>query len=183
MIKKIIQVDEEIVLELPQQSDTTELYEIITQHSTYLEVWMTWSMSIQSLKDTERFIFDVSRYNEGGQKITYFIKKNKQLIGSVAFIRVHKEHDKAELAYWIHPHYQGQGIVKQGLKHLINMGFSSLSLHKMEAKIPADNERSKQLVLALGFEQEGLLRKDFKHKNNFVDLAVYGLLKTDWKEI
>ena len=50
----------------------------------------------------------------------------------------------------------GHGYMQQGLEQLLRLAFTTLGLHRLEANIQPDNERSKKLVAACGFRFEGL---------------------------
>ena len=62
----------------------------------------------------------------------------------------------ASLGYYVGLPYQGNGYMQQGLEQLMRLAFTTLGLHRLEANIQPDNERSKKLVAACGFRCEGL---------------------------
>ena len=62
----------------------------------------------------------------------------------------------ASLGYYVDKPYQGLGYMQQGLELLLRLAFTTLGLHRLEANIQPDNERSKKLVAACGFRCEGL---------------------------
>ena len=62
----------------------------------------------------------------------------------------------ASLGYYVGKPYQGLGYMHQGLEQLLRLAFTTLGLHRLEANIQPDNERSKKLVAACGFRFEGL---------------------------
>ena len=62
----------------------------------------------------------------------------------------------ASLGYYVGLPYQGNGYMQQGLEQLMRLAFTTLGLHRLEANIQPDNERSKKLVEACGFQCEGL---------------------------
>ena len=57
----------------------------------------------------------------------------------------------ASLGYYVGLPYQGNGYMQQGLEQLMRLAFTTLGLHRLEANIQPDNERSKKLVAACGF--------------------------------
>ena len=64
----------------------------------------------------------------------------------------------ASLGYYVGEPFQGHGYMRQGLEQLLRLAFTTLGLHRLEANIQPDNERSKTLVRNCGFEFEGLSR-------------------------
>lgn len=61
----------------------------------------------------------------------------------------------AYLSYYAVARFAGRGYMKEGLQQLIEVAFGELGLHRLEANIQPDNERSIRLVESLGFVCEG----------------------------
>jgi ribosomal-protein-alanine N-acetyltransferase len=56
-----------------------------------------------------------------------------------------------------------------------------MGLHRIEAVIDIANERSKNLLLKLGFQYEGNLRQRFLFRGSFEDEYYFGLLRDEWR--
>lgn len=65
----------------------------------------------------------------------------------------------AFLGYYVFVPFNGQGFMKQSMSMVIAEAFGVLGLHRLEANIQPDNERSIYLVCALGFRREGYAPK------------------------
>lgn len=65
----------------------------------------------------------------------------------------------ASLGYYIGAPYQGQGYMQEGLTLLLKYACKTLGLHRLEANIQPDNERSQKLVQNCGFSNEGLSKQ------------------------
>ena len=63
------------------------------------------------------------------------------------------------MGYSVAERYQGQGHMKQIVAHAIGYAFNEIKLHRIMANHMPDNERSANLLLALGFEKEGYARE------------------------
>ncbi len=61
----------------------------------------------------------------------------------------------AYLGFYALVPFQGQGLMRRGLRRVLRYAFSSLKLHRLEANIQPENEPSLRLVRRLGFEREG----------------------------
>lgn len=59
------------------------------------------------------------------------------------------------LGFFAFSPHQGRGLMRQGVKSVIELAFSKLELHRLEANIQPANERSVALVKSLGFRFEG----------------------------
>lgn len=87
---------------------------------------------------------------------------------------------RAETGYILNRADWGQGIMPEALSTILTYGFGEMALHRIEAVIDIANERSKNLLLKLGFQYEGNLRQRFLFHGNFEDEHYYGLLRDEW---
>ena len=66
----------------------------------------------------------------------------------------------ASIGYYVGAEFHGQGYMQEGLLQVIHYATQTLGLHRLEANIQPDNERSQRLVERCGFVEEGY-SKDF----------------------
>ena len=69
----------------------------------------------------------------------------------------------------------------EAMSAIVTFGFSELGLHRIEAVIDIENDRSKNLLMRLGFTYEGNLRQRYFFRDQFLDEYYYGLLKDEWQ--
>lgn len=62
----------------------------------------------------------------------------------------------------------------------LDMAFSSLDLHKLNAEVFSSNERSIHLHQKLGFVREGCFRDFHFDGTNYIDVIRFGILKSEW---
>ena len=82
--------------------------------------------------------------------------------------------------YALAPH-QRTGLVRLGLKMVIEESFSRLELHRLEANIQPDNQRSAALVKSLGFRLEGHSPRHLKIQGSWRDHDRYALTVEDYE--
>lgn len=103
-----------------------------------------------------------------------------RLLGSCSFHYFDEHFHRAEIGYELHRSFWGQGIMSEAVSAILNYGFHDLQLHRVEAIIDMANERSKALLLKLGFTYEGNLRQRYFFRDHFEDEYYFGLLRDEW---
>jgi len=76
--------------------------------------------------------------------------------------------------------YKGRGYMKEAMLPILNYGFESMSLQRIEALISPDNEPSLKLIKRFGFTQEGYLREHYMNDNKLDDSIIFSLLKREF---
>ena len=95
-----------------------------------------------------------------------------KLIGACGFESWNHFHRRLELAFELHPDYQGRGIMTQALTAIIDVGFNDMQALRIEAFTLTYNEPSIKLLERLGFEHEATLKsyRMFNHKIHDIHL-------------
>ncbi len=116
-----------------------------------------------SLDDAHDFLDFVEDKQKRGQPGPWAImhKADRRLIGTIEFHGFH-EH-KAEIGFALDEAYWNQGIMTEAARAAIVIGIERFDLKRIAYKHFPDNEPSRALRKKLGFTEEGLLRKAFKH--------------------
>ncbi len=90
-------------------------------------------------------------------------------------------HEKAEIGYWLLPHFWRKGIMPEVIPVMIRHLFAHWKLHRLEAIIEDGNETSWRLAEKLGFKYEGKLREAEIKNGKRIDLLLYSLLASESK--
>ncbi len=142
-LRKVIASDEREFLRLMRDSETL--------HKPWIQAPTTSAMFkyyLQRIRRSDHEGYAVCRTEDAA--IVGIININHMVRGTF---------QSASLGYYVAHQWQGYGYMRQGLELLIKMAFTTLGLHRLEANIQPDNERSQALVKSCGFEFEGLSRK------------------------
>lgn len=79
----------------------------------------------------------------------------------------------ANIDYILLNQHWGKGYATEALNGVIPFLFLDMGLHRIEATIDLDNERSLKLIENLNFQFEGIKRHAVKQKGIWKDLKVY----------
>jgi RimJ/RimL family protein N-acetyltransferase len=90
------------------------------------------------------------------------------------------EHDRGEIACWIHPDAQGQGYGTEALSLLVEYAFETRGLHRVHGKTVDFNDDVHAVMDRLGFTEEGRLRDHLFLDGAYRDVVRYGLLREEW---
>lgn len=132
--------------------------------------------------------------NEAKDFITYFqnkfkenrgfrwgieLKSTHELIGTIGLDAWVSQQRRAQIGYEIHPDYWNQGYALEAVLKIISFGFQSLQLIRVGAIVFPENKPSNRLLLKIGFQREGLLRK-YIHQNGVShDTYIYSILNIE----
>lgn len=183
MPSPFLRIDDDLILHQPQINFAEELFALVDSNRTYLQEWLPWVSTTQSPGDSRQFLKEARRFSFGGQQFHTIIIYKEKIIGLVGFNAIYKKHKKGEIGYWVAQDMQGKGIITKAVKRLIDYGFKHLDLNRILIRVSTQNVKSKQVAQRLGFTYEGTLREDFFQNNQFVDIEIYGLLKSDYLTI
>ena len=119
---------------------------------------------------------------ESGMGVVFAVveQETDHLVGAVGLI-VTQRFNRADLGYWIGKPYWGRGYATEASREILRYGFIDLKLNKISATHMTRNPASGRVMEKIGMEKEGLLKQHALKWDEFVDLAVYGLLAKNWR--
>lgn len=177
MLFETLFVNSELQLKAAKPSHAPALWSLVQEQQDYLEKWMDWAQNLKQITDTERYLREMSLFNQGKQHFFSFIFKEQQLVGSIALLKRDKVNHTAELAFWKHPKSLSKEDMFLTCTALIEYIWLHDFLQRLEIQTLSLNEPAKKLAISLGFELEGCRRRAIFRNMVYHDLEIYGLLK------
>lgn len=108
-------------------------------------------------------------------------KADHSTMGECGFHTWNKTHQRAELYYFMRKDaYKQQGYMRETLPAVLDYGFTTMGLHRVEALIAKENIPSLRLLLRFGFTREATVREDYIVNGQPEDSECYSLLKHEW---
>ena len=109
------------------------------------------------------------------------LKSNHKTIGRCGFHNWYKDHRKAELGYALHHEEdKRKGYMSEAVKPILEYGFKSMDLNRIEACIGPTNIASLSILKKYGFTQEGYLREHYIRDTEVQDSLIFSLLKSEY---
>jgi ribosomal-protein-alanine N-acetyltransferase len=132
----------------------------------------------QTVADALALIEQMNEGIAGQQNISWAIclKKDPKVIGSIGFVRINKEHYRAEVGYLLSTKFQGRGFMKEALTAVVDYGFKNIKLHSIEAILDPNNKACVNLLEKNKFRKEAHFKEDFFYNGKFLDSLVYSRL-------
>lgn len=100
------------------------------------------------------------------------------MIGEI-WIYLIENNRMAKVAFRLSKQYQGNGLMSEALKSIIEFCFSKTELQKIWTDVHILNHASYKTLEKVGFQREGHIRGG-KMVNTYCDYYLYGILKSDY---
>ncbi len=102
-----------------------------------------------------------------------------ELVGAIG-LTINKEHDHAEVGYWVGVPYWNRGYATEALREILRYAFEELSLNRVYAFHFTRNPASGRVLAKAGMRHEGAMRRHMKKWGQYVDVELYGIVREDW---
>ena len=70
----------------------------------------------------------------------------------------------------------------EALSRVIDYAFDSMEINRIEAQHELTNPSSGRVMEKCGMKKEGVLRQRLYNKGKFVDVALYAIVRSDWRK-
>ncbi len=109
-------------------------------------------------------------------------KATGKIIGTIGYMWIQSENACAEVGYSLSRAFWNQGIMTEALNAVIAYAFDSLHLNRVEAIHEPENPASGAVMRKCGMKLEGRLRQKICNKGRYVDVDMYAILKSEYRE-
>lgn len=170
-------VRENVKVKLVKPDDAVSLYEQIEKTRPQLAKFMPWGDSMRSVEDEKDFLeYCQGRMQDKKLWITS-IWVDEKPVGMIDLHNIDLDNSHAEVGYWLGGEYQGNGVMTDCLKRVLEIGFEEMKLHKIKLLAEQVNEASNAVAQKAGFILEGQLKDEIYSDGKFHDANLYGLVK------
>ena len=172
-----------VYLRAPRRRDQRQWVDVRRISRDFLQPWEpTWP---EDGAEPTAFRRRLRRFTEdwqSGDAYPFFIfqRESDDLVGGVTLSNIRRGVTQAAtIGYWMGYPYIRRGYMAEAVSLVLNYAFEDLQLHRVEAACLIHNKPSSQLLLKLGFREEGLARQYLRIEGRWQDHRTFGILRSD----
>lgn len=114
--------------------------------------------------------------------LSVIISEEGELIGTCGLHEIDFNNDTARLGVIIgKKEHWNKGYAGEAIRALVNWAFSAMNLHKIYLNVFVTNIKGFHLYTETGFQEEGMLREEYKIRGEYVDMLRMAILEEEWK--
>jgi len=174
-----------VMLMAARKSDYAEWAELRRESRDWLEPWEPrWPQDALSRRDWLRRVSAWNAAWKAGAGYVFLIRRmsDNQLLGGASLTQVRPwPANSASLGYWIGAPYAGQGYMQEAVRGLCDWAFPALRLVRIEAGIVPGNDRSRRVLEAAGFAEEGRATAYLEIAGQRQDHILFALVSPDFR--
>lgn len=175
-----IDVKKDLYMQTNTLGNAKNIFAVIEQNRLYLRTWLPWVDDTKNIAVMEEVIKLWEKQYENGTDLVLGIYKNDCYIGNIGIHNIKKINHSGVIGYWLSEENQGQGIMSDCVRALMDYSFHSLSLEKIYIHCAEKNLKSNALPKRLGFTLEEVIKDGTCLYNIYFDLIIYAMTKKDW---
>jgi ribosomal-protein-alanine N-acetyltransferase len=112
------------------------------------------------------------------------LKEKNRLIGGLGFYFWDKSYYKTDLGYTLARPYWRRDIATEAVRALLQFGFETMHLHRINVDTRMDNIASLRLMQKLGFRHEGVRRECIRNEDGtYQNWGLFGMLEDEYRLI
>ena len=169
---------QDLVLRRPRMKDAADIFAYASDEN--VARYVLWEPH-RSLSETRACLRDLIRRARAGYPSSWVVslRDTGRVIGTIGFVWFSSENSSAEIGYSFSRDFWNRGYATQALQAVSAEAFRSLPLNRLEAQHDLRNPASGRVMEKCGFQKEGILRSRIFNKGEYVDVALYSLLRSD----
>lgn len=160
-----------------------EVYDFIYQNFSEKEQMEFLGLSSQEelMQEKNKYDRGLSTFNKSFRSFQLIDKASDEIIGWCGYHTWYTEHSRAEIGYGLFDDsFKQKGMMSEALKTILEYGFITMKLHRIEALVATYNIPSLKLLDKMNFKKEGVLREHYLVNDRMEDSVIFSLLKNEF---
>lgn len=132
----------------------------------------------KDLDEAGKFITKINKGVKNKEWIYWALapKHENKLIGTICLWKISENKNKAEIGFELLPEYQGKGLMQEALSEVLEYGFNTMGLNKIDGEVDPRNIKSIRLMLKNGFVKTIDLGHNKSEEEKILNTVVFTLL-------
>lgn len=170
-----------LILRKFKTSDAKSFYKNCVSDSK-VSYYLSWEPH-KNVKESEEFIKSLMETYEDSFVYDWAIelKETSEVIGNIKVNNIDDKNSFCHIGYYIGSKFWNKGLMTEALKIVISYLFEETDLNRIVARHDVENIGSGKVMVKANMTYEGTLRECKFRNNKFCSLAVYSILKNEWK--
>jgi ribosomal-protein-alanine N-acetyltransferase len=169
-----------LTLRLPEPDDAPVLLELAGDPE--VTRWFSWG-PYTTIDQPRAYIDRLEGQRERGEQLDFLILHRDHGPAGITGLSEFSTRDlRCMVGTWFGRAFWGTGANRESKALIAHLAFEVLKMHRLGSYSNPDNERSTKALLGVGFTHEGVLRHWHRHGDDYFDVNVFGMLKTDWEQ-
>jgi RimJ/RimL family protein N-acetyltransferase len=146
----------------PQAGDGAAMFENKKASFKELNKWMPWAKELGTAEQSETTAREAAAnfINRSDMMLLGFLNDDGALAVSTGLHRMDWDLRIFEIGYYVATPHAGKGLATESTNALIRYAFNALSATKVRICHSAGNHASARVIEKLGFEKEGVFKRD-----------------------
>lgn len=161
-------------------SDAASLCELLTTE----EVARFISPPPTTVEGFERFIQWTHGERAAGRYICFAVVPHglDTAIGLFQIRQTEPGFGTAEWGFALGSPFWGTGVFMDAARLTVEFAFETVGVHRLEARAAVLNGRGNGALAKIGAVKEGVLRKSFLRNGEYLDQALWSMVRDDWRQ-
>lgn len=148
------------------------------------ELWRWIPIQIRSAADMLEYMENALRAQDKELEMPFATVDlaSGKVVGSTRFMNIERNHKRLEIgSTWIAEPWQRSAVNTEAKYLMLSHAFESLGCNRVELKTDALNQKSRNAILRIGAQQEGIFRKHMVASSGRIrDTVYFSIIDTEW---
>ncbi|MFP4977670.1 GNAT family N-acetyltransferase [Paenibacillus sp. CN-4] len=174
-------IDDELALKPLAREHAAPLYDLVERSRDRLRKWLPWVDGVTDESHIAAFIKNAQKQGCDNGGFTSALWVRERIAGIIGYHEIDWHNRSVGIGYWLGEGYEGNGYMSSACRVFVDYALLALELNRVEIRCATGNKSSRAIPERLGFVLEGVVREAEKLPDGYVNHAVYGMLRREWR--
>lgn len=168
-----------LTLRYPRSEDAPRLFELAGDPD--VTRWFSWG-PYTSIEEPRAYVERLDGQRQRGEQIDLLmVHRTDGPIGITGLSEFSLRDRRCIVGTWFGREWWGTGANRESKAVIAHLAFEVLGMNRIGSYSNPDNVRSTRALEGVGFRREGVLRAWHRHGDRYLDVNIFGMLRSDWE--